>query len=151
LSDEEFLPLDVPKIAAEDAIMFMWAVPHMAPTALKLMAAWGFDYRTHVVWLKEKIGLGQYVCNEPGGAEDMELGRHRTIANGGTIEGGAGGSPSGAAGEAICRPGPNAASQMQPLSPSRHFRGGVTPCGRNRNPQVTPSKPGVTAVTPQKA
>jgi N6-adenosine-specific RNA methylase IME4 len=28
------------------------------------MAAWGFEYRTHLIWGKDKIGLGQYVRNQ---------------------------------------------------------------------------------------
>jgi N6-adenosine-specific RNA methylase IME4 len=33
----------------------------MFPEALAAMAAWGFAYKTHAVWLKDKIGLGYWL------------------------------------------------------------------------------------------
>ena len=64
MTDAELKALDVASVAADDAILFLWALPHMAPTAFKIMEAWGFSYRTHLVWAKDQIGLGQYVRNE---------------------------------------------------------------------------------------
>jgi hypothetical protein len=65
-----------------------------------------------------------------GGAGIWNSGAMGPIANGGTIEGSAGGSPSGAARDAIYSPGPTAARQIQPLSPLSwplHFREGLRP------------------------
>jgi N6-adenosine-specific RNA methylase IME4 len=47
---------DVPSIAANDCALFLWATVPMLPHALVVMAAWGFDYRSHVVWVKERPG-----------------------------------------------------------------------------------------------
>jgi len=47
--------------AADDAILFLWAVSSLLPEALAVMEAWGFDYRTSLVWVKDKIGLGAWV------------------------------------------------------------------------------------------
>jgi N6-adenosine-specific RNA methylase IME4 len=33
----------------------------MVPAALEVMAAWGFDYRTQLIWAKDKIGLGEWI------------------------------------------------------------------------------------------
>jgi N6-adenosine-specific RNA methylase IME4 len=52
---------DVRSIAAPDCVLFLWAIPPMLPEALAVMAAWGFTYKAHVVWLKDKIGLGYWV------------------------------------------------------------------------------------------
>lgn len=54
---------DVPSIAAEDCVLFLWATVPMLPHALTVMAAWGFDYRSHVVWQKDRIGTGYWFRN----------------------------------------------------------------------------------------
>jgi N6-adenosine-specific RNA methylase IME4 len=61
---EEIKALDVPSIAASDCILFLWATVPMLPQALDVMAAWGFAYRTHFVWLKDKIGLGYWARSQ---------------------------------------------------------------------------------------
>jgi N6-adenosine-specific RNA methylase IME4 len=46
---------------AADAVHFMWAVFPLFEDALRVMAAWGFGYRTSYVWDKEINGpLGNY-------------------------------------------------------------------------------------------
>ncbi|MFN2468178.1 MAG: MT-A70 family methyltransferase [Gaiellaceae bacterium] len=49
--------------AATDAILFLWAVNCLLPQALELLAAWGFAYRTNIVWVKPSIGLGFWARN----------------------------------------------------------------------------------------
>lgn len=44
----------VQDIAAKDCALFLWATVPMLPHALAVMAAWGFDYRSHVVWSKRR-------------------------------------------------------------------------------------------------
>ena len=46
--------------AADDAVLFLWATPPLLPEALEVMAAWGFTYRTCMVWVKDRIGMGYY-------------------------------------------------------------------------------------------
>jgi N6-adenosine-specific RNA methylase IME4 len=55
---------DVASIAADDAILFLWATVPMLPHALAVMAAWGFDYRSSFAWIKDKIGTGYWNRNE---------------------------------------------------------------------------------------
>ncbi len=50
---------DVPSIAAEDCVLFLWATVSMLPHALLVMQAWGFDYRSHFVWAKDRQGAGR--------------------------------------------------------------------------------------------
>ena len=56
LDDIKALP--VYEISTPDAVLFLWALPHMLPKALDVMAHWCFEYRTCMVWAKDKIGLG---------------------------------------------------------------------------------------------
>ena len=54
---------DVPKVAADDCVLFLWATVPMLPHALVVMAAWGFDYRSHYVWVKDLMGTGYWNRN----------------------------------------------------------------------------------------
>lgn len=55
---------DVAAIAADDSILFLWGIAPMLPHALVVMASWGFDYRAHCIWLKDKIGTGYWFRNK---------------------------------------------------------------------------------------
>lgn len=46
--------------AAEDAVLFCWATSPKLAECLEVVDAWGFDYRTCLVWVKDKIGMGYY-------------------------------------------------------------------------------------------
>jgi len=54
----------VAEIAAPDCVLFLWATAPMLPHALHVMQAWGFEYRSHVIWHKERIGTGYWFRNE---------------------------------------------------------------------------------------
>jgi N6-adenosine-specific RNA methylase IME4 len=51
-------------IAADDCVLFLWATVPMLPNALGVMAAWGFEYRSHFVWAKDRIGTGYWNRNK---------------------------------------------------------------------------------------
>lgn len=51
---------DVPSITAKDCVLLLWATIPMLPHALTVMAAWGFDYKSHYAWGKDKIGTGYW-------------------------------------------------------------------------------------------
>jgi N6-adenosine-specific RNA methylase IME4 len=59
---DEIKALPIP--AAPDCVLFLWATAPMLPQALEVMAAWGFAYRTHIVWLKDRIGTGYWARNK---------------------------------------------------------------------------------------
>jgi N6-adenosine-specific RNA methylase IME4 len=46
--------------AASSAVLFLWATAPMVPAALEVMAAWGFCYKSHCVWLKDRTGTGYW-------------------------------------------------------------------------------------------
>jgi N6-adenosine-specific RNA methylase IME4 len=49
-------------IAAPDCVLFLWATAPMLPQALEVMAAWGFTYKSHIVWRKaEPVSLADPV------------------------------------------------------------------------------------------
>lgn len=57
----DILALPIAGIAHDQAMLFLWATPSMIEMALQTAAAWGFEYRTQMVWVKPSIGLGKYV------------------------------------------------------------------------------------------
>jgi N6-adenosine-specific RNA methylase IME4/ParB-like chromosome segregation protein Spo0J len=61
---ERICALPVPELAAEDALLFLWTtLPHLEE-AFRVIAAWGFQYKTNLAWVKDKIGLGYFVRNQ---------------------------------------------------------------------------------------
>src|SRR5262245_34115868 len=56
--------LPVGGIAAPDSVLFLWATAPMMPDVLLLMRAWGFTYRSQVIWAKDRTGLGYWFRNK---------------------------------------------------------------------------------------
>jgi N6-adenosine-specific RNA methylase IME4 len=49
--------------ASKDAALYLWCTtPHLA-NALAVVAAWGFTYKSCLVWIKERIGTGYWNRN----------------------------------------------------------------------------------------
>jgi N6-adenosine-specific RNA methylase IME4 len=46
--------------AADDCVLFIWATSPKLREALELIKAWGFEYKTCMIWVKDKIGMGYY-------------------------------------------------------------------------------------------
>lgn len=59
---EELCNLPVANLSEKDAVLFLWTTFPMLPNALKLIKAWGFQYKsTAFVWLKQnKSGRGWF-------------------------------------------------------------------------------------------
>jgi len=58
MTTQTICDLEIPM--AENAILFLWATNPKLEDALKVMKAWGFQYKTNLVWIKEKFGTGYY-------------------------------------------------------------------------------------------
>ena len=71
---EEIKALPVP--AAADAVLFLWATMPRLPFAIEVMAAWGFGYRSAIVWIKDKAGTGYW---SRGQCELLMIGRRGDI------------------------------------------------------------------------
>ena len=54
---------DLQPPATDNAVLFLWAVNCRLPEALELISAWGFTYKTNLVWVKPSIGLGYWARN----------------------------------------------------------------------------------------
>jgi N6-adenosine-specific RNA methylase IME4 len=52
---------DVPSIAADDCVLFLWAtIPMLCDAIVVMDTGWGFTYKSHYVWGKDKIGTGYW-------------------------------------------------------------------------------------------
>ena len=54
----------VARIAADDCVLFLWATVPMLTQALEVMAAWGFAYKSHAIWAKDRVGTGFWFRNK---------------------------------------------------------------------------------------
>src|SRR5262245_51904964 len=64
ISLEDICALPVLGLATPDAVLFMWTTaPHLRES-FDVLVAWGFEYKTNIVWVKDKIGLGYFVRNQ---------------------------------------------------------------------------------------
>lgn len=61
---EEIKARDVGSIAADHCVLFLWATVPMLPQALEVMEAWGFEYKSHVAWAKDRVGTGYWFRNK---------------------------------------------------------------------------------------
>jgi N6-adenosine-specific RNA methylase IME4 len=60
----EICALPVGSLATDAAVLFLWTTaPHLRES-FDVLAAWGFVYKTNIVWAKDKIGLGYFVRNQ---------------------------------------------------------------------------------------
>ena len=53
---EKIKALDVASFAAPDCVLWLWATVPMLMQAGEVMKAWGFKYKSHIVWLKKDRG-----------------------------------------------------------------------------------------------
>jgi N6-adenosine-specific RNA methylase IME4 len=61
---DEIMSLDVPSISADDCVLFLWATVPMIEDALAVMSAWGFTYKSHFCWIKNRYGTGYWNRNK---------------------------------------------------------------------------------------
>lgn len=54
--------LPINDITQDEAVCFMWVTTPLMPDGFKLMEAWGFKYKTMIVWEKTGLlGMGNWV------------------------------------------------------------------------------------------
>lgn len=70
MSTEEICGLPVEDVAMNTAHLYMWAPNALLPEALQVMQAWGFTYKTNIIWHKVRKdggsdgrGVGFYFRN----------------------------------------------------------------------------------------
>lgn len=52
--------LEVPAVSKDNAVLFLWSPAPKLDEAMQVIRAWGYTYRTHAVWDKERIGMGYF-------------------------------------------------------------------------------------------
>lgn len=60
MSIEELCELPVKEICTDDAILFLWVTTATLKKCFRVLEAWGFEYVSSAVWVKDKIGMGYY-------------------------------------------------------------------------------------------
>ncbi len=56
----ELCALSVKKMAADDAVLFLWVTSPILPECFDVIGAWGFKYKASFVWDKVKHNMGHY-------------------------------------------------------------------------------------------
>ena len=64
MSMTELKALPVAVLAADDAVMYMWATGTHLREAINLLDVWGFPIKTQMVWVKPSIGMGFWVRSQ---------------------------------------------------------------------------------------
>lgn len=58
---DDLCALDVvPTHAADQAHLYLWTTSGHLPEAFRVMDAWGFEYKSYLVWVKPQMGMGNY-------------------------------------------------------------------------------------------
>jgi N6-adenosine-specific RNA methylase IME4 len=55
---EEICALQIP--AEDHCVLYLWATAPKLREAMTVIDAWGFNYRTHAIWDKVKLGMGYW-------------------------------------------------------------------------------------------
>jgi N6-adenosine-specific RNA methylase IME4 len=50
----------VAELAADQAHLHLWTTNAFLPEAFRVIAAWGFEYKSCLVWVKPQLGIGNY-------------------------------------------------------------------------------------------
>ncbi len=58
---EEIKAMPVRKLADENATLWLWTTNAHLPVAFDVVAAWGFEYKTLLTWVKDRMGTGEWL------------------------------------------------------------------------------------------
>lgn len=61
---EDIMALPVKDLSTDPAMLFLWTPSALLPHALQVIKAWGFAYKSNLVWDKGSIGIG-LLLSEP--------------------------------------------------------------------------------------
>ncbi len=56
---EDIKNMEIP--SAKDCILYLWSPAPLIEKALQVLNAWGFTYKSNLVWDKNKMGMGYWV------------------------------------------------------------------------------------------
>lgn len=60
METDDICKLPVKDLCDKDCVLFLWATAPKLPEALQVINAWGFQYKTNIVWDKVKHNFGYY-------------------------------------------------------------------------------------------
>jgi len=61
MSTEEICNIKIAEISAKESVLFLWATNAMLEDTLLVMKSWGFEYKSNMVWIKDKApGMGWF-------------------------------------------------------------------------------------------
>lgn len=63
MSGAEICTLPVKEWVPKDALLLMWTTAPMLERSLAIPRAWGFKYKSQLVWVKDRIGTGFWARN----------------------------------------------------------------------------------------
>jgi len=61
MSMQELCDLPVKEMLEDDAVLFLWVTSPLLEESFQIIKAWGFKYKTSMVWDKVKHNVGNYV------------------------------------------------------------------------------------------
>lgn len=61
MSTDDICAMPVRDMSTDNAVLFMWGTSPLLPDALRVIEAWGFTYKTSIVWDKDRPNYGNYV------------------------------------------------------------------------------------------
>lgn len=60
MSLNEICNLPISDMVAEESLLFLWTTSPKLEESIQVVNAWDYNYRTCMVWVKDKIGMGYY-------------------------------------------------------------------------------------------
>ena len=57
---EDLKAMPVASLAEDNSVLFLWGTAPLLPEAVELIEAWGFKYKTNIIWDKVRANLGNY-------------------------------------------------------------------------------------------
>jgi ParB/RepB/Spo0J family partition protein len=61
MSVEEIKAMSIRDIADDDAVLWLWATNAHLRVAFDVVEAWGFEYKTLLTWVKDRMGTGEWL------------------------------------------------------------------------------------------
>ena len=58
---DEIKAMPIAEIADENAILWLWTTNAHLRVAFDVVEAWGFEYRTLLTWVKDRMGTGEWL------------------------------------------------------------------------------------------
>jgi len=61
---DDLCEIGVAEISAENSVCFMWTTNPLFKDGIRVLESWGFEYKTNIVWIKDRHTAGFYVFGQ---------------------------------------------------------------------------------------